>query len=75
MRNWPWKKIFITTAWILFGTGVMVVFGAAMSKKGQHTCKGIEVVIKTATTDVFIDEKDIQNMIEGQAYIEKNIKN
>ena len=69
MRNWPWKKIFITTAWILFGTGVMVVFGAAMSKKGQHTCKGIEVVIKTATTDVFIDEKDIRQLLEQTFHI------
>ena len=69
MRNWPWKKIFITTAWILFGAGVMVVFGAAMSKKGQHTCKGIEVVLKTPTTDLFIDEKDIRQLLEQTFHI------
>ena len=64
MRNWPWKKILITSAWILFGAGVMVVFGAAMRKKGSHTCKRIEVVLKTATTEVFIDEKDIRQLLE-----------
>jgi len=69
MRNWPWKKIFITTAWILFGTGVMIVFGAAMSKKGQHACTGIEVVLKTPTTDVFIDEKDIRELLEQTFHI------
>jgi len=69
MRNWPWKKIFITTAWILFGAGVMVVFGAAMNKKGKHTCKGIDVALKTSTTDVFIDEKDIRQLLEQTFHI------
>jgi cell division protein FtsQ len=69
MRNWPWKKIFITSAWILFGAGVMVVLGAAMSKKGQRTCKGIEVVLKTPTNEVFIDEKDIQQLLEHTFHI------
>ena len=69
MRNWPWKKILITTAWILFGAGVMVVFGAAMNKKGKHSCKGIEVVLKTPTTDVFIDEKDIRQLLEQTFHI------
>ena len=69
MRNWPWKKIFITTAWILFGAGVMVVFGAAMNKKGKHSCKGIEVVLKTPTIDVFIEEKDIRQLLEQTFHI------
>ena len=69
MRNRPWKKIFITTAWILFGAGVMVVFGAAMNKKGKHSCKGIEVVLKTPTIDVFIEEKDIRQLLEHTFHI------
>lgn len=69
MRNWPWKKIMITTAWILFGAGVMVVFGAAMRKKATHTCKQIEVVLKTPTTEVFIDEKDIRQLLENTFHI------
>lgn len=62
-KNIPWKKRIIQTVWILFGMGAMVLFGAAMIKKNQKNCAGVQVEITGANQHMFLDEKEILEII------------
>lgn len=63
LKNIPWKKRIIQTVWILFGMGAMVLFGAAMVKKNQKSCTGVQVEISGAIQHVFMDEKEILEIL------------
>ncbi|MBU3744152.1 MAG: hypothetical protein FGM61_06320 [Sediminibacterium sp.] len=64
MRKLPWKKILSVTLWLLIGVGVLVLSGAALIKKGQHACKGINVTLLTPAELVFVNEADIRQLLE-----------
>ena len=51
------------TGWICIGAGTIVLLIAAATKKDAQHCKGIEVIIKGAKNNCFIDEKDVLNSI------------
>jgi len=80
LKNIPWKKRLIQTMWILFGMGTIVLFGAAMVKKNQKNCKGVQIEIEGAAQQLFIDEKDILKILhvagklEGTAIGKINLK-
>ncbi|MEI6087506.1 MAG: hypothetical protein WCR66_07975 [Bacteroidota bacterium] len=63
LKNIPWKKRMIQTVWILFGLGGMVLFGAAMVKKNQKSCAGVQIEISGATQHMFMDEKEILEIL------------
>lgn len=63
LKNIPWKKRFIQAVWILFGMGAMVLFGAAMVKKNQKTCAGVQIEISGASQHMFMDEKEILQIL------------
>ena len=63
LKNIPWKKRIIQTVWILFGMGAMVLFGAAMVKKNQKTCTGVQIEISGASQHMFLDEKEILQIL------------
>lgn len=59
----PWKKRLIQAVWILFGIGSIVLFGAAMQKKNQKNCAGVQVEIAGAAQNMFLDEKEIMQIL------------
>jgi cell division protein FtsQ len=63
LKNIPWKKRMIQAVWILFGMGAMVLFGAAMVKKNQKSCAGVQIEISGATQHMFMDEKEILEVL------------
>jgi cell division protein FtsQ len=63
LKNIPWKKRIIQAVWILFGMGGMVLFGAAMVKKNQKNCSGVQIEISGATQHMFMDEKEILEIL------------
>ena len=63
MKNIPWKKRIIQAVWILFGIGSMVLFGAAMVKKSQKNCTGVQIEISGANQHMFMDEKEILEIL------------
>lgn len=66
MRKISWKKVIIRSGWVLLGTGVMVILGAAMISQYKQPCKGIQVTIETNNTNLlFIDEKEIANLLDS----------
>ena len=63
MRNLNWKKILIRAFWLLAGIGMIVLLGAAMQRKNQKICTDIKVEITGANRHMFIDEKDVLDII------------
>lgn len=63
MRKYNWKKILLNGLWILAGIGTMVLLGAAMQQKNQKTCTNVTIEITGAEQHMFIDEKDVMEML------------
>ncbi|MBX2931021.1 MAG: hypothetical protein KF781_03615 [Chitinophagaceae bacterium] len=57
------KKRLIQTLWIAAGVATVVLLGAAMQQKNKNKCTNIKVEISGVEEHVFIDEKDILNII------------
>jgi cell division protein FtsQ len=60
-----WKQRIIQAIWILVGAGTIVLLVAAMQKKGGKFCKDVQVEITGATEHVFVDEKDIKELLKS----------
>jgi cell division protein FtsQ len=65
MKRINWKYILKQTSWILLGIGIVVLLGAAMQKKQQKICRDITIEIKGSEKEMFIDEKDILQVINA----------
>ena len=65
MRRYNWKKILTRSLWLLAGIGTIVLLGAAMQKKAGKPCADIKIEINGATKHMFIDEKDVRDIINS----------
>jgi cell division protein FtsQ len=61
-----WKKRLIQAFWILAGTGTVVLLVAAMQKKSVKACSDVQVEITGATEHVFVDEKDVLDILKSK---------
>jgi cell division protein FtsQ len=59
-----WKQRIIQALWILAGTGTLVLFVAAMQKKSAKLFKDVQIEVTGATEHVFVDEKDIKEILK-----------
>ena len=64
-----WKKRMIQVLWLLLGAGTIVLFGAAMVHKNKLPCSDVKVEITGAEEHLFIDEKDVLELINSHANI------
>lgn len=64
MRKYNWKKILVNTLWVLAGIGAIVLLGAAMQQKNRKRCTGVKIEITGAERHMFIDEKDVMDMLK-----------
>jgi cell division protein FtsQ len=62
-----WKKTIVNVLWLLLGVGTIVLFGAAMIKKNNKTCSDLKIEITGAEEHLFIDEKDVKELINKNA--------
>ena len=58
------KRIFGNVLWSLLGMGTVILLGAAISKKNNMRCRGIDITIRGVQNNFFIDKKEVQNIIE-----------
>ena len=72
MRRYNWKKILTRTLWLLLGIGAIVLLGAAMQKKDSKPCSEIKIEITGATRHMFIDEKDVREILNSMGKITGN---
>ncbi len=66
MRNkkrYSFINILATILWIAIGAGIVVLLVAAIRKKDAQHCMGIEINIKGANNNLFVDTTDIMNSI------------
>ncbi|MFP5043080.1 cell division protein FtsQ/DivIB [Parasediminibacterium sp. JCM 36343] len=64
------KKKITQIGWLLFAAGTIVLFAFAMEKKNNKACTDVKVEITGADEHLFIDEKDVLQLISGHAYID-----
>lgn len=64
-----WKKRIIQALWITAGIGTVVLLGAAMQKKNHKVCKEVKIEITGAEEHMFIDEKDVLNILNASGEI------
>jgi len=69
MRNLPWKKILMRTLWIMLGVATMVLFVMAWQEKDKKTIKDIQIQIAGEETQLFINERDIKEMLKAGGHI------
>ena len=62
-----WKKTIVNVLWLLLGAGTIVLFGAAMIQKNNKNCSDLKVEITGADEHLFIDEKDVKDLINKNA--------
>lgn len=62
-----WNKKIVQGLWLLLGVGTIVLFGAAMIKKNNRTCADLKIEITGAEEHLFIDEKDVKELITKNA--------
>jgi len=55
--------------WLLVAVGVIVLFCAAMANKNKKYCADIKIEITGANDHLFIDEKDVLQLIVGHSEI------
>src|SRR5258708_4397556 len=72
MRKYNWKKIVTGTLWVLAGIGAIVLLGAAMQKKNQKLCTDIKIEITGVERHMFIDEKDVLDILNAGGSITGN---
>src|SRR6516165_5974310 len=62
-----WKKnmvrVIVTTFWCAIGVSAVVLLVAAMQKKNHELCKGYEIEISGNEEQLFIDKKDIEQIL------------
>ncbi len=56
-------KWLITTVWIAVGAGVAVLLVAAINKEEQRKCAGLNITIKGADNNFFVDKNDVINAL------------
>lgn len=64
MQKVNWKQRLVQAAWLLAGIGTVVLLGAAMQQKNRKKCTDIRIEITGAEQHMFIDEKDIMDMLQ-----------
>jgi len=62
-KRYSIKKILLTTLWVVLGAASVLLLAAAIRKKDTSRCKGVEIIIKGADANVFVDEADIMQGI------------
>lgn len=67
-----WKKIIWNSCWILFSIGLIVLFGASIQQKSKKKCSAIKIDIKGAEKHLFIDEKDVMDLLLANGPIQGN---
>jgi cell division protein FtsQ len=57
------QKILFVSMWLLIASGMIVLLAAAMSKQKNEECKDYKIVIKSKSSNLFIDEKDAEQLL------------
>jgi cell division protein FtsQ len=57
------RKILFVSLWLCIGGGMLTLLLAAITKKKRGECSDYSISIKGATKNLFIDEKDVEQLL------------
>ncbi len=64
-KRYTIQSILTATFWIALGAGTIVMLVAAIQKKDQQHCSGVNINIQGVSNHFFVDKKDIQAAIRS----------
>ncbi len=65
-----WKSILWSICWVITGVALIFLFGASMQQKNNKKCTGVKIEISGAEKHLFIDEKDVLELINSDGQVE-----
>jgi len=65
-----WKSILWSICWLIAGIALIFLFGASLQQKNNKKCTGVKVDITGAEKHLFIDEKDVMDLLNANGKIE-----
>lgn len=77
IKKLNWKKIFITSIWVLVGAASVTLLVAAINKIEAKTCTGIDIQLAGGGDNFFIDKQDVVDIVKkfnGNKIIGKSTK-
>ena len=63
-KQYKYKRIIANVFWSLLGMGTVVLLGAAIDKKENKNCKGVEISITGVQSNFFIDKEQVKSILE-----------
>jgi cell division protein FtsQ len=66
-KKYTIKNILLAILWIAIGTGTTVLLVAAIQKKDEQHCSGVNINISGVSNNFFVDKKDILHIINSIA--------
>ena len=57
------KKVLFVALWLCIGGGMLTLLLAAISKKNKGQCRDYSITIKGAENNLFIDHKDVEQLL------------
>ncbi len=63
VKRYSIKNILLTVLWIAIGSAAVMLLVAAVKKKDEKLCRGIEINISGVSTNFFIDKNDVLKII------------
>jgi cell division protein FtsQ len=64
------RKILFISFWCIIGAGILVLLIAAIRVKKEKVCAGYSIDIKSASSEYFLDKKDIENILTSNGSIQ-----
>ena len=65
-----WKSILWSVCWVIAGISLIFLFGASFQQKNNKKCTGVKIEITGAEKHLFIDEKDVMDLINSNGQVE-----
>lgn len=65
-----WKSIVLSICWVIAGISLIFLFGASLQKKNNKKCTGVIIEITGAEKHLFIDEKDVMDLLNSNGQVE-----
>ncbi|HMH22250.1 MAG TPA: hypothetical protein VK563_10750 [Puia sp.] len=59
------SRFFFITLWCVVGAGLLVLLGAAIKNRNNKACKGYRIDISSPSSQLFIDKKEIGQLLTG----------
>ncbi len=66
-----WKPILWSVCWVIAGIALIFLFGVSLQKKNNKNCTGIKIEITGVEKHLFIDEKDVMDLLNANGQVEE----